>query len=61
MVNLQAMREGSIPLKPEYVAYNDAAKSILDVIYNQLPCTPKSITSGKRRKAYSLSQLLGRI
>ena len=54
IVNLQAMREGSIPLKPEYVAYNDAAKSILDVIYNQLPCTPKSITSGKRRKAYSL-------
>ena len=29
MVNLQAMREGSIPLKPEYVAYNDAAQNLI--------------------------------
>ena len=53
-VDLQAIREGSIPLKPEYVAYNDAAKRILAVIYNLLPSTPKSPVSGKRRKAYSL-------
>ncbi len=52
--DLQAMRKVSFPLKPTYRPHNDAAKRILDLLYRQLSCTPKSPNSGKRRKAYSL-------
>lgn len=54
LADLQAMRKDSFPLKPTYRPHNDAAKRILSVIYNQLPSTPKSANSGKRRKQYSL-------
>ena len=54
LADLQAMHKDSFPLKPTYIPHNDAAKRILSVVYNQLPSTPKSANSGKRRKQYSL-------
>ena len=53
-VDLEEMYEGSIPLKPEYSPFNEAAFRILDTLYLHLESTPKSSKTTKRGKAYAL-------